>query len=116
MTAPGPAEVFDALVVLLIPGFFLIAVTWFVERRMNAPIDERQRVGRPIPPAERRLLGDNWFEPVRPYFHRRWESRLRTRRAIVATCGADPISKKGAAPVRVAGSMNTRRNPDVDYQ
>jgi hypothetical protein len=116
MTPPNPAEIFDVLIVILIPGIVLITVTWLVERRMDAPVDKVQRFGQRIPTTERQLLGDDWFEPVRPYFRRRWEAHLRTRLAIAATCGADPAHKKGVAPVRVAGSMNTRRNPDVDHK
>ena len=90
MNPPSPAEIFDALFVILVPGAFLIAITWFVERKMDAPVDHRPRTGRRVPAAERRLWGDDWRDPVRSYFRQRFEDHLRVRLAIAATCGADP--------------------------
>ena len=67
MNPPSPAEIFDALFVLLIPGAFLVAITWFVERKMDAPVDRVPRTGHRVPAAERRLWGDDWRDPVRPF-------------------------------------------------
>lgn len=87
---PATSEIFDALVVILIPGFFLIVITWLVERKMDAPVDKTSRFGQQLPAIERELLGDDWRDPVQSYFRHRWESHLRTRLAIAVTCGADP--------------------------
>jgi hypothetical protein len=110
MTPPNPAEIFDALIVILIPGIVLITVTWLVERRMDAPVDKVQRFGQHIPTTERQLLGDDWFEPVRPYFRRRWEAQVRTRAAVHHVCDIEFSPNKEGAAVDPADPQATQRS------
>lgn len=95
-------------------GFLLLltVVGWIAERRMDAPVKSSPRTGARLSATERQLLGDHWFDPVRPYFRRRWESHLRKRLAIAATCGADPdlpVSDNEDRAVVAAGPQDTRR-------
>lgn len=89
----------------------LAGAAWLADRKKDAPVDHSPRSGQRVPTAERQLLGDDWREPIRPYFRRRWECHLRTRLAIAATCGADPDlpeNENGDRAATTAGLQDTR--------
>jgi hypothetical protein len=90
MTALSPVEV---IAVLAIAGGFMLllaGMAWIADRKKDAPVAQPLRLDRHVPARERALLGDDWRDPIRPYFRQRWEGHLRKRLAIAATCGADP--------------------------
>jgi hypothetical protein len=73
---------------------FLIGLVIFTVRQVKAygQNPDIPRTDQRIPADELRRLGDDWRDPVRPYFQRRWESAVRTRAAVNHVCG---ISDEG---------------------
>jgi hypothetical protein len=89
-----------------------VLLVWAIAATIRAfhrvPAQRRAYTGPVRPDAEA------WYTPVLPYFGQRRDSAERVARAVDHAVYPDP--KKGAAPVRVAGSVNTRRTPDVKHQ
>ena len=63
-------------------AFTVLALGAWVADRPPPPTRPDQR----IPAEEQRLLGDSLCDHVGPYFERRWESAVRTRAVVDATC------------------------------
>jgi hypothetical protein len=65
--------------------FAVLALAAWVADRPPTPPRTDQR----IPADELALTGLDWRDPVRPYFQRRWESKVRTRAAVNHVCGIE---------------------------
>jgi hypothetical protein len=104
----------ELIQVLAMAGGFLLllsVVGWVAERWMDAPVAIQARQDQRLPAVERQLLGDDWRDPIRPYFRRRFEDRTRVRLAIAATCGADPYppNKGEGRAATTADPQDTRK-------
>jgi hypothetical protein len=86
----NPAQLIEILIFSGRLLAVLAGAAWAGDRWKDARVKQPVRADQHVPATERQLLGDHWFDPVRPYFRRRWEGHLRKRLAIAATCGADP--------------------------
>lgn len=92
--------------VALLLAVVVAAICWDIHR-VNRNHRSQYRADHRISELESDLLGDNWLEPVRPYFTEAFIRRTRTRMAIYSATGADPYKKKSHA-VGAAGSVTTK--------
>jgi hypothetical protein len=76
-------------------GLGLIALALWTLRQVKVfhqsprSAENGTRTDQRIPADELALTTLDWRDPVRPYFQRRWESKVRTRAAVNHVCGIE---------------------------
>ena len=98
----------DALVESALVAVYIAAP--FAALAVLAAVGDRladRRYHRNLIPVETHHDFDDWREPVAPFFRSRFESRVRSRLAVAATCGADPEKKMAPARVKSPDAMTT---------